>query len=139
MDLHQEAVKHAGLFLMESFLQLRKFNFAFKWVLLQMEVLFRIKSCWKWVLLKLKRDTYGYSGSTIGAKFVVSNAFDCIKHCITDSSCQAYQIGYIHLHEFNCHLFSEAIVESPSIPTNLGFKRTIGIKPQRLSSHFLDA
>ena len=72
----------------------------------------------------------------MGPKFVVSNAFDCIKHCITDSSCQAYQIGYTSSHELNCHLFSEAIGESPSIPTNLGFKRTIGIKPQRLSSQF---
>ena len=79
------------------------------------------------------RDTDTYSGAKYGELRIVSNVYDCVKHCYVDSNCQAYQIDARKTHQVVCQLFSEA-VQSSIKPVPLAHERTIGIKPNRLSS-----
>ena len=86
--------------------------------------------CLNETIKKFIRDTESYTGKQSGDVFTVSNTFDCVKDCISSSTCLAYQIAEIHANQWNCRYFSEIVEPPTSIPPVLGFKRTIGIKPQ---------
>ena len=124
---HYESMKYASDAISEAFLQFRKFSFHGD----INNSLQREQLC-KEIYL---RDTDDYPGATYGDPLKVSNVYDCLKHCYTDSKCQAYQIDVIDSddNEMNCLLFSE-VVELPSVSLCLESQRTIGIKPNRFSS-----
>ena len=67
-----------------------------------------------------------YSGA-IYAEYSISNVFDCVKLCYTDSNCKAYEIkGSI------CKLFAEVV--EPALNNVPELERTLGIKPNRWRS-----
>ena len=119
---HHQSLKYASDVIEKDFLQIRIISLILTKILFQS--LFNEMN---------ERDTDNYSGAKYGELITVSNAYDCVKRCYVDSNCQAYQINSPNSHQLKCQLFSEA-VESPLKPVALEYKKTIGIKPNRLSS-----
>ena len=69
-----------------------------------------------------------YSGALYAEYSPVSNVFDCVKRCYVDPNCKAYESrGSV------CKLFSEVV--EPALNNVPKYERTLGIKPNRLSSN----